>query len=216
MKLNVTRASALIVIGTMSFPAAHAWTSQDGPFTRAVHQRAIDFALPQVPTVDRDVLKEQQALIDKDQRADQSAEHAMTGLSSKDETEAVQRPLYIEACDQLIRKSLDRARTDELSGKHSQALIELSKAIHAMTDSTSPAHMGFQTWSFQEGIVEMAHHILQERYYPDDNTNARYRSHLQGAIRYAYDIFSGTTALPDHFFDSGNNGVLILPDMYLL
>jgi hypothetical protein len=90
----------------------------------------------------------------------------------------------------------------------------LGQALHALEDATSPSHRGFQTWSYDVGIWEMAQHVAKERVYPDDSTADRFQSHLEGVVQYAYDIYMEKIAIPVRFFDSGN-GSLILPANYL-
>jgi hypothetical protein len=138
----------------------------------------------------------------------------MTGITEAGQNEATQRIYYIALSEDLIHEALRSAIAAKRLNKNKEALTALGKAIHALQDATSPAHCGFQVWSYSFGIWEMARHVLSERVYPDDSTTKRYESHLEGAVQYAYDIYKENQPLPGHFFDS-IHGQLILPDSYL-
>src|SRR5579871_1866355 len=65
---------------------AFAWSSRNCPLFEPVHQMAIQAVLSnQVSAVQLQILQDQQTVVDEDQAAAQSYEHAMTGiLSNKD------------------------------------------------------------------------------------------------------------------------------------
>jgi hypothetical protein len=201
---------------------AQAWTSAAGPLSDAIHQKAIDNVLgpksapasAQLDDSDRNVLKNQQTLVDKDQAPEQSAEHAMTGVTESAPDGAKQKPTYIAKSEQLVRAALLTAITQRRANNNKVALPALGQAIHALEDSTSPAHRGFQIWSYKFGIWEMANHVLKERVYPNDSMPDRYQSHLEGSVQYAYDIYMEKEPLPPRFFDPVG-GNLILPASYL-
>jgi hypothetical protein len=191
-----------------------AWTSVNGPLTDDVHQKAIDRVLTSMSPADRKVLEDQQPLVDKDQEPLQSAEHAMTGIDKDGEVEADERKNYIGLCEALVQKELMAAIEARKANDLQIALAALGKAMHTLEDATSPAHRGFQVWSFQFGIWEMASHVFKERVYPDDSAPDRYQSHLEGVVQYAYDIYTEKTPMPASFFDPAS-GSLILPTSYL-
>lgn len=195
-------------------PLANAWTSVSGPLTDDVHQKAIDRVLASLSDADRKVLKDQQALVDKDQEPLQSAEHAMTGIDKSGEVFANEKKTYIELSEALVRKELSSAIDARKANNAQLALPALGKALHTLGDATSPAHRQFQIWSYDFGIWEMAKHVFQERVYPDDGTADRYRSHLEGVVQYAYDIYTERIPMPARFFDPAG-GDLILPSDYL-
>jgi hypothetical protein len=200
-----------------------AWTSAAGPLSDAIHQKAIDNVLgpklsatasAQMSDSDRNVLKNQQAVVDKDQEPEQSAEHAMTGVTESAPDGAKAKTIYITQCEQLVRTAMLTAIAQRKANNSKLALPALGKAMHALEDSTSPAHRGFQIWSYEFGIWEMARHVLKERVYPDDSLPDRYQSHLEGSVQYAYDIYMEKLAIPAKFFDPVS-GDLMLPANYL-
>ena len=199
-----------------AFSLLTAWTSVKGPLTDAIHQQAIDLVLSKTPmsAADRIILDNQQSLVDKDQEPEQSAEHAMTGITMAGQDEAKERTTYIGQTEELLHNSLVAAINARKANDSADALPALGKAIHILEDSTSPAHRGFQVWSYNFGVWEMARHVLNERVYPDDSTAERYQSHLEGAVQYAYDIYMEHIAIPAQFFSS-TDGSLIIPVSYL-
>jgi hypothetical protein len=191
-----------------------AWTSVTGPLTDDVHQKAIDRVLTSMSATDRKVLEDQQPLVDKDQEPLQSAEHAMTGIDKDGEVEADERKNYIGLCEVLIQKELMAAIEARKANNLQMALPALGKAMHTLEDATSPAHHGFQVWSYNFGIWEMASHVFKERVYPNDSAPDRYQSHLEGVVQYTYDIYTEKIPMPANFFDPAS-GSLILPSSYL-
>jgi hypothetical protein len=198
----------------LSARASRAWTSVDGPLTDAIHQMAIDKVLASLSSSDRDILKDQQSLVDQDQEPKESAEHAMTGIDKEGLNEASQKIVYIGLTEDLVEaaiRSAIQARKDNNVGR---GLPILGKAIHALEDSTSPSHRGFQSWSYSFGLIAKTRHVIAERIYPNDNTVDRYQSHLEGVVEYAYDIYLEKTPMPARFFDP-TTGMLLLPASYL-
>jgi hypothetical protein len=193
---------------------AGAWTSVTGPLTDDVHQKAIDRVLTSMSPADRKVLEDQQPLVDKDQEPLQSAEHAMTGIDKDGEVEANERKNYIGLCEALVQKELMAAIEARKANNLLVALPALGKAMHILEDATSPAHRGFQVWSYNFGIWEMASHVFKERVYPNDSAPDRYQSHLEGVVQYTYDIYTEKIPMPANFFDPASGG-LILPSSYL-
>jgi hypothetical protein len=193
---------------------AQAWTSSHTPLSRDIHQQAIEIVLAGL--LDKSsisILQEQQSVIDKDQRADQSAEHCMTGINAVGQSWLNQSPRYIAAANDLVRNSIEAARTAAAQGHQEQSMRSFAIALHALEDSTSPAHEGFQIWSDSFGVVEMANHMFAERAYPSDSDPLhRYKARLEGSVRYAFNIYKGKDMMPTQFFDA--KGVLQLPREY--
>jgi hypothetical protein len=199
----------------LSVGNARAWTSTNGALTAPIHQMAIDKVLAsEMNASDRDALKSQQALADQDQDPEQSAEHAMTGITQPRQDEVAQRNIYIALSEDLVRNDLLSAINARRSNDVKTALPALGKALHALQDATSPSHKGFQIWSYAFGILEMAQHISKERNYPNDSAKDGYRSHLEGVVQFAYDIYMEKTPIPARFFATGT-GQLLLPSSYL-
>jgi hypothetical protein len=199
-----------------SVPFASAWSSKDYPMFEPVHQMAIANVLKgNFSAAEIKVLQDQQLRVDEDQKASQSFEHSMTGLE-KGQTIQDQKPLFIARTEEFVRTHLAAAISARKAGSTADALPHLGQAIHPLQDATSPAHRGFQSWSSDESWFAMAQHVAKERVYPDDSDDKEQvaeRKALEGAVRWAYDIYMERAPLPDHFFDSDGN--LLLPASYI-
>jgi hypothetical protein len=188
---------------------AAAWSSKTYPLFEPVHQMAIENVLKsQISAANLEILKQQQTVVDQDQQAAQSYEHAMTGIERQGETVAQEKPVYEELTEDFIFKNLTAAIQARKNGAQAAAFTALGKALHPLQDATSPAHELFQTWSYDESFWDQALHIAKERTYPDNAFKAR----LEAVVQYGYDIFTGKTALPNKFFDA--DGILLLPANY--
>lgn len=187
-----------------------AWTSGGGPLCDDVHQDAIAKVLKPLGVSNGDLqrLEAEQSIIDKDQLANQSDEHAMTGVVHAAHFDAALKSTYIRRTEALLHKSFTDAIAMRVRG-NSEALTSLGAALHALEDATSPAHEGFQPWGDDFGLWEMTQHVLKERVYP----TGTYQRNLEGVVRYAYDIYIGRSPIPVMFFDP-TSGLLSIPLRY--
>jgi hypothetical protein len=188
---------------------ALAWSSKDVLLFEAVHQKAIKTVLSSVTDHDLDTLMRAQDTIDKQQKARDSYKHSMTGVEGND-TPKHAKAIYIKLSDAYVRERLETAIWARKRGANDAAFDALGAAIHALQDATSPSHYPFQPWTDDESVWAMAVHIFKERVYPDGGPD---RTNLEGAVRYAYDIFVERTRMPDHFYDLVT-GYLVLPPEY--
>ena len=213
---------AVFILITSFLPTVtYAWSSKDLFLFRPVHQQAIDRVLStKLEDKYRDLLKEQQKEVDNAQKAFQSYEHAMTGIEqSGKEINANKngcllplnsKSLYICLSEQFIRSNLLSA----IEAKKNESTLDnafkfLGNAIHPLQDASSPVHIGFQDWRYDETIPEIADHVSRERLYPKD---AKVKQRLEAAVSYAFDIYLEKQTMPSAFFDK--NGGLIIPDVY--
>jgi hypothetical protein len=186
---------------------AKGWTTSGSPLFQPVHQIAIENVLKNKLT-DTEIqrLKDQQVTADKDQQPVQSHEHAMTGIEDSTQTYAVQKAIYIRKTEQYLAENLTNAVAGR--GRSPAAMEFLGRVIHALQDAVSPSHERFQAWRYDEHAASMYAHVNKERVYP----TGMYRSRLEGAVRWAYDIYLERAPMPQQFFDS--TGWLLLPAEY--
>ncbi len=193
---------------------AGAWSSKDFPLFDPVHQMAIQNVLKNLVSADDlATLMNQQPVVDQDQNANQSFEHAMTGVENANQKPEVQKPLYVQKTEDFVSRNLADAIAKRKAGASPAAMTALGTALHPLQDATSPVHEGFQPWSFDEGWIAATQHVSQERFYPDDSGPTGYRARLEGAVRWAYDIYMEKVPLPHQFFDA--SGKLQIPPAYL-
>ena len=70
--------------------------------------------------------------------------------------------------NQFVRGQFEKAWKAK---DHKQALMEFGIALHALQDSTSPAHAGFQQWTGEETRGQIAEHVATELYNPGKDSN---------------------------------------------
>jgi hypothetical protein len=204
-----------LLIGALIGGVAQAWTSAKGPWSDDIHQMAIDRVLGNLLSdASRQILKDDQTLIDKDQSAEQSAEHSMTGMTGDGQVEATQRAAYIAKTEQLLALNFKAAIDSRKAGNEPQAMHALARTLHALEDATSPAHSGFQVWSSNFGLWEMAMHVFKERSYPSDDGTHNYKTKLEAAVLYAYNLYLEKTPPPAHFFSGDGCLLTIDPDCH--
>lgn len=211
------RGITILSVSLVCAPNVEAWSSRSAPFFQLVHQRAIAAALEGRIGADAlKLLQDQQAVVDEDQEPIQSAAHAMTGIENGHD-EKTERPNYIRKSEEFVRERLQKAIDANRTGDTVAAFTWLGKAIHPLTDSSSPVHRGFQTWRYDESYWSITRHVFAERVYPTGgaygSSTDGLRARLEGSVRWAYDIFTGTAPFPPSFFDPGD-GRLLLPSKY--
>lgn len=208
----------LVITGLACGSAALAWSSKSYPLFEPVHQIAIENVLSnQVTSAEIQILKDQQAVVDQDQKAFQSYEHSMTGLMKPGDTTNNQTINFIALSEQFVRTNLMAAVEARKTGADLVAFTNLGKALHALEDATSPAHEPFQPWSYNESWWNMAVHVSKERVYPNDESDTNQiaeKTKLEGVVQFAFDIYTGTSNMPARFYNP-TNGFLELPSVYL-
>jgi hypothetical protein len=193
-----------------SYPApSAAWSSKDIVIFQPVHQMAISNVLGSaIKGHELDILHTQQTLIDQDQMASESFEHAMTGTQSKQATQS-EIDSFIKKSNAFVADHLHAAINAWTAHDNDAAFAHLGKAIHTLEDASSPVHAGFQPWRDNETWYEVAAHIDREKTYPTDEM---VRRELEGSVKWAYDIMVAKATFPPLFF--GPKGGLQLPPQY--
>jgi len=169
-----------------------------GKWVTFIHKEAIDRALQTsvLPASDRQILKEEQDEVDQDQKAVDSYRHAMSDGSSIPPQTAAEAQ---QEADQHVGDWLTKARAAEAKNEHTTALQYLGQAMHALQDSTSPAHHGFQPWYDYPGGEANPHEWCHGA---KESINPGQESWLYIATGEAYDYFHDTSKpLPSDFFN---------------
>ena len=154
-----------------------------------VHGNSINRMLSNLPESERAIVRSEQVEADVNQSSEFSYRHAMRDAIKK------QSPSEARAvANDFVRGRLESARCAERNGNHIDALKRLGDAIHALQDSTSPKHNGFQPWDGKTHSLAAAQHGLGEDFDPGAG------SQLDQATKDAYDYFTGTKSMPRDFF----------------
>lgn len=175
-----------------------------GKWATFIHREAIDNALETslLPASDRQILKEEQDEVDNDQKAADSYRHAMSnGSGTPPQTPAEAQ----QQTDNYVLDLLTKARAAEAKNDHTTAMQDLGQAMHALQDSTSPAHHGFQPWYDYTGGMANPHEWCHGA---KESINPGQGSWLYIATDETYDYFHDTSKpLPSDFFnDLGADG----------
>lgn len=118
------------------------------------------------------------------QTMEMSYRHAMTPSGLSKEARCL--------ANEFVRNELQEARRLNAAGNRQEVLRHLGFAMHAMQDSTSPAHHGFR--EYHGGRVELAGHMWEELFDPGPG------SQLDVATERAYKYFTGELPMPNDFF----------------
>ncbi|MDF3822314.1 hypothetical protein P3G55_20590 [Leptospira sp. 96542] len=193
------------------------WSSQDR-FGRAfvsVHQKAIDRILKgQIPEELLEKLKDQQITIDEYQGDGDLYLHANIPKDGDKQIEIEKAEIFVRENLKEAQKLLKGRDVFSLSDSELTKLASyLGNVIHIVTDSTSPAHEGFQEFDNRPImlILKGPFHVLQENHYPIEGSIERTR--LDGSVQWIWDILVKKNTMPSNFFDK-NTGQLNLPEKY--
>jgi len=131
----------------------------------------------------KDVSKYQDSILEGHQSNALSFQHAMSepGQSGVDA-----RTAY----EDFVKRNEDQATRTQInfwaagnSGLSNRALAQFAAALHAVLDSTSPAHAGFQVWDWRNPVLVSSHHFAE---------NSLTTPQLNTAVSAAQNAFSST------------------------
>jgi hypothetical protein len=150
LKLIARTLSHLLRLGTLvavvtGATVASAWSSKHTFLSDDVHSKAIDRVFAKLSQRQRDLLKQAQTIVDADQDAGQSAEHAMTGIESEQDIAGKQLPIYVQRSEAALRCWLFEALDLAAAGDNDQAMLTLGRAVAAGRDvPAAPALPGLE------------------------------------------------------------------------
>jgi hypothetical protein len=166
---------------------------KNGMWPTGIHNQIIDAAFPNLSTEQRQILKDVSAHQDSIWSGGQSGalsyQHAMsapgqTGLGGDAEADF----------NDFVSMNEDQAMKTQISfwlsgktGFSDKALEEFAAALHAIEDSTSPAHAGFQVWEWWNPRLVWQHHWAENTITPQQ---------FQNSVNAAQQAFRNTFTLP--------------------
>jgi RHS repeat-associated protein len=128
------------------------YVDSNGKWPTKIHNQIIDAAFPNLTATQRQILRDvsaqQDAILSGGQGNSLAFQHAMRGPGqSVEEAQA--------DYNKFVSMNEDEATKDQINfwlagnpGYSDKALAEFAAALHAVLDSTSPAHAGFQLWEW--------------------------------------------------------------------
>ena len=143
---------------------------RNGLWPTDIHNQIIDNAFPGLTAQQRQNLKDvsahQDGLWSGGQGESKSYQHAMRSDSETVEQAQSEYNKFVSdsettaAQDQVNfwKQMSPDAAPSGVNGLSSDALSEFGLALHAVADSTSPAHMGFQEWKWYDPMGVWDHH----------------------------------------------------------
>ncbi len=134
--------------GARYFSGAH----KNGRWPARIHNQIIDAAFPTLSPAQREILKEvsleQDSLLGGGQSPTLAFQHGMRGPG---QSVADAQAAY----NAFVADHLNRATQAQINfwahgnaGLSNDALKQFAMALHAILDSTSPEHLGFQEWNW--------------------------------------------------------------------
>ena len=167
-----------------------AWASQKGFY---VHQRATYLVIGrQLPAAERKALADAHVIADAPQFQGPDATHRHAMRRPNQTMEAARTE-----ANEFVRHQFSRAWRAET---RVEALTEFGLALHALQDSTSPAHTGFQVWSGNESKFQQLEHVLKEFVNPGSD------SELYRATEQAWEWFNSGSLPEGNLFIFGCDG----------
>jgi RHS repeat-associated protein len=167
----------------------------NGKWPTEIHNQIIDKAFPMLSPEQRQILKNisasQDSILGDGQANDLSFQHAMR---SPDQTVEQAQGQYNDFVNGEEGVAFDAQAqfwlSDpdvKLSNLSPEALAAFAKALHAVVDSTSPAHAGFQKWDWRNPSLVYRHHENERNINGQQMQNAV--NAAQGAFNNTFGIF---------------------------
>ncbi len=175
-------------------------TDDNGKWPTDIHNQIIDNSFPNLTAAQRQILKnvsaQQDSILGGGQANSASFEHAMRGPNQTVEQAQGQFNDFVsgtETSAQTAEWTFWLNDPDNAGSLSDEALARFAEALHAILDSTSPAHAGFQKWDWRNPGLIIAHHNAEKTINPQQMLNAV--TSAQNAFNLTFGNF-GFTAPP--------------------
>ena len=172
-------------------------TDNNGKWPTNIHNQIIDKSFPNLTDAQRQILKDvsaqQDSILGGGQANSLSFEHAMRGPGQTVEQAQGQFNDFVassETSAQTAEWTFWLKDIDNAGSMSDEALARFGEALHAVVDSTSPAHVGFQEWNVWNFWGDWKHHNAESKITPQQMNNA---------INAARNAFNSTFRMFDFF-----------------
>jgi RHS repeat-associated protein len=143
----------------------------DGRWSETIHNQIIDAAFSsgkyQLPENIRNIFKEASAYVDTDQSLAGSYKHAMSAPWQTPANAEKQMGKFLSDMKSQYHNFMSK-------GKKYEAYFALGMAMHALMDSTSPTHEGYQIWNG----IKLDPSLIKTIEHPFGETDKVYNSNL--------------------------------------
>ncbi|MCM3872157.1 MAG: hypothetical protein ND895_15850, partial [Pyrinomonadaceae bacterium] len=168
------------------------------PWITSIHNSIIDGIAPCLTLRERRQMKTASADVDEDQSLDGSYKHAMRAPGQSVYDAYLSSTLFIFEAVLGARELQQDYAANGGKGFSPDALYAVGIAIHTVTDSTSPAHTGFQVWHGLDGPINLIraarHGVLESEITPAQQTEAVNKG--REIFRMAFGLKLSATAFP--------------------
>lgn len=166
----------------------------NGKWPTKIHNQIIDKAFPNLTPAQRQILKnvsaEQDSILLGGQGNDLAFQHAMRGPDQTVDQAQAQYNDFVsgeETGAQNAQLQFWMADPDNKLDNLSDASLEaFGQALHAILDSTSPAHAGFQEWNVWNFAADWRHHNAEKTISPQQMQNAVHAARIAYNATYGY------------------------------
>jgi RHS repeat-associated protein len=132
----------------------------NGKWPTDIHNDLIDRAFPNLTPAQRqilkDVSKQQDSVLDGGQSNELAFEHAMRAPGQSVADAEMKYNDFVDGSEEKAFQ-IQYYGSDNDTKLNPAALAEFAKALHAVLDSTSPSHAGFQVWDWSNFALVRRH-----------------------------------------------------------
>jgi hypothetical protein len=140
---------------------------KNGKWPTEIHNQIIDEAFPNLTDAQRQILKdvslEQDSILEGGQSATLAYQHAMRAPWESVSEAQAEYEKFVSSSESQATKTQVAFWAAGNTGLSDDALAKFALALHAIEDSTSPVHEGFQIWRWWNPFQSLIDHPLKER-----------------------------------------------------
>jgi RHS repeat-associated protein len=149
---------------------------KNGRWPTGIHNQIIDSAFPNLTAHQRQILKDvsanQDGLLNGGQSGPLSFQHAMRGPGESADDAKAEYDAFVSLNEDMAFQTQMSFWAAGNPGLSDDALAEFAAALHAIEDSTSPAHAGFQVWEWWNPKLVWQHHWAENSISPQQMNNS--------------------------------------------
>jgi RHS repeat-associated protein len=178
------------------------FVDKNGMWPTSLHNQIIDAAFPNLTAAQRQILKDvsanQDSILSGGQSGPLSFQHAMRGPGESVADAEADFNYFVSMNEDQAMKTQISFWLSGKTGYSDKALAEFAAALHAIEDSTSPAHAGFQIWEWWNPVLVWKHHFAE---------SGMTQQQFQTSITAAQNAFKSTFSVPSwqSFLTSGQD-----------
>ncbi len=163
------------------------YVDNNGKWPTRIHNQIIDTAFPGLTAEQRQILKNvsahQDSILSGGQGNNLAFQHAMRGPGESVEQAEADFNAFVSMNEDEATRTQINSWLAGNPGYDDKALAEFAAALHAILDSTSPAHAGFQLWDWRNVLLVWKHTQAEKSINPQQ---------LQNAVSTAQNAFNRT------------------------